>query len=240
MSVQDRNPEYKADQRQVFDEMISEDWHTYLTPESVGLWKYEARLLLGRLTMKDIAVLDVGCGCGFHDYEMALSPKVKSIRAIDYSPKSIERARQEFAHGKIDFEVDDIFQMRPDGAYDLVVSFQVIEHLEDPQVFLEQLRDFCKPGGMLGIFTVDRMRPYNRIRARYDKAPELDDPMHKREFVMEELEQMGKTAGMETVFRCKYAAGPTKWIPSCWRPAMGRLFPHLGTRLFILLRRSEK
>lgn len=237
MSVQDRRREFERDQRDFFDALITEDWSSYLTPESTALWGYEARLLLQGARPRTI--LDAGCGCGFHDGEMAKRDFVKRILAVDYSEKSVERARREFGNAKTEFRATDFFSMKTDETFDLVTSFQVIEHLDNPGDFLSRCREFSGAGGRVAVFTVDRNRPYNRIRAKHGKPPEKDDPMHHTEFTLEELRDLGKDCGLVAVKACHYAATRPQWLPPRWRAAWGRLFPWTGTRLFVLFRKAD-
>ena len=55
-------------------------------------------------------VLDVGCGCGFHDVLIAEQRAVELVEGIDYSVNSIAVAEAEFRHPKVRRRVADIFQ----------------------------------------------------------------------------------------------------------------------------------
>jgi 2-polyprenyl-3-methyl-5-hydroxy-6-metoxy-1,4-benzoquinol methylase len=153
VSVQDRYRAYVSDQRRHFDELVTEDWETYLQREVTELWRFEVGLLLR--WVRPATILDLGCGCGFHDAEMARPSFVQRIDAVDYSVKSIERAERSFAHPKVRYRVADFLGSELTGAYDLVVSFQVIEHLEAPVDFLRLCGRRCRPGGRVALFTVN-------------------------------------------------------------------------------------
>ena len=58
-------PGYRDDQRAFFDELIVEDWETYDNP----VWDASRRLEWDRnlSSLSPRTVLDVGCGCGYHD-----------------------------------------------------------------------------------------------------------------------------------------------------------------------------
>ena len=130
MPVHERYPNFVRDQRQFFDELVTEDWHSYISSE----WDYVRRYEIGRLfrRIQPTTILDVGCGCGFHDRVMAEYPFVREVIAIDYSLKSIEAAEREYPHPRVTRWVSDFAEFPRDRAFDLVVSFQVIEHLDDP------------------------------------------------------------------------------------------------------------
>lgn len=234
MVVQDRYKNYLADQRQFFDEKIVEDWERYRSTEWDAVRRYEVSWLLGRL--RPARILDVGCGCGFHDVEMASRPFVSQVHGIDYSARSIEQAELHYGARKVRRWAEDLGEFSPPEPYDLVVSFQVIEHPPDAEEFLEDCSRCCRAGGHVAAFTVNRLRPYNRKRLRYGKEPEMEDPMHFREFTAEELRLLGDSVGLEAPAVIHYQADLPKW-PVWWRLRIGRLFPPTATRLGAIWRK---
>lgn len=105
-------------------------------------------------------VLDLGCGSGYGTAEMADSlPRVSGLDRI--TPDSKNR------RDNIDWIRADLYgiPLLPDS-FDLIVSFQVIEHLEDPRVYLESIARLLAPGGtaMLttpNILTSDKINPFH-------------------------------------------------------------------------------
>ncbi|MBR1227416.1 MULTISPECIES: bifunctional 2-polyprenyl-6-hydroxyphenol methylase/3-demethylubiquinol 3-O-methyltransferase UbiG [unclassified Bradyrhizobium] len=51
--------------------------------------------------MQPKTVVDIGCGVGFHDREMANYPFVDSVDAIDPSAASVEKANEHYPHPKV-------------------------------------------------------------------------------------------------------------------------------------------
>ncbi len=76
-----------------------------------------------------------------------------SVCGIDYSPIGCEMARKVLQANAVDAEVvcADIYSppegMR--GAFDVVVSFGVVEHFDDTAACLSAVSSFLKPGGLL-------------------------------------------------------------------------------------------
>ena len=181
--------------------------------------------------VRPATILDLGCGAGFHDFELARRPFVERVDAIDYSPRSIERARECFGHPKVRYTAADFAQ--PDavtGTYDLVVSFQVIEHLLDAEGFLRLCRAHCRARGRVAVFTVNRLRPYNRHRLSQGKSPVMDDPMHCREFDRTDLVTIGRPAGVSACRVMGYAVAPP-WRWPWFALRQGRWMPWLAERL---------
>lgn len=240
-STQEKYPRYQKDQRQFFNELITNEWETYQNPAWDRTRRFEVNRLFRMVAPKKI--LDVGCGCGFHDRLMADQSGVQLVIGIDYSEKSIEAANQAYPHIKVQRKVEDIFSMA-DGEHDLVVSFQVIEHLPDAKIFLQACLRQVAPGGHLAVVTPNRLRLSNRLRVVAGAEPKMGDPQHFREFVPSELRAMGEELGLQYVGG--FAYGMTVGIPRTGLnlfPAaagmhMGRLFPALADCFCVVFRRG--
>jgi 2-polyprenyl-3-methyl-5-hydroxy-6-metoxy-1,4-benzoquinol methylase len=221
-SAQDRYPEFMADQREFFDRLVTEDWRTYQSAEWDETRRREVAAVLRRAPAR--RVLDVGCGCGFHDVEIAESPGVDEVVGIDYSPRSIETAEREFAHPRVRRSVADIFEFQEEP-FDLVVSFQVIEHLTSPVRFLEACLRNVRAGGVIAVVTPNGSRLDNRLRHLLGKAPELLDPQHYKEYTQRELGELAAPLPLEPIATVGLGARLT--VPRLNRqvlpPPIGRL-----------------
>lgn len=194
MTVQSRYPRALEDQRQFFDELITEDWDSYKSE----VWDHSRRYEISRMfrRMQPRTIMDVGCGCGFHDAEMATYPFVERVEAIDYSAQSIRKADEAYPHPKVSRRVADLATDDPGRIFDLVVSFQVLEHLVDPDVYFKFCLRACRPGGLIAIATPNRLRLDNRIRALRGEPPALIDPQHFHEYTHAELRALGARYGL--------------------------------------------
>jgi SAM-dependent methyltransferase len=196
LSTQERFPQFLPDQREFFDRLVTDDWETYDNPAWDGQRRREVAAILSRVPAR--RVLDVGCGCGFHDVEIAEWPGVEEVVGIDYSPRSVEVAEREYPHPRVRRAVADIFELQPeDDSFDLVASFQVIEHLTDPFRFLESCLRHLRPGGALAIVTPNRLRLDNRLRSAFGKELRLVDPQHFQEYTPRELRDLAAPLPLE-------------------------------------------
>jgi 2-polyprenyl-3-methyl-5-hydroxy-6-metoxy-1,4-benzoquinol methylase len=197
MSVQSRYPTPMHDQRQFFDDLITEEWASYQN----AAWDYARRFEVACLfrKLKPARILDIGCGCGFHDVELAQPAFVARVDAIDYSARSIEKANEAYPHAKVFRRVADLAADAVEPIYDLVVSFQVFEHLDDPDVYFEYCLKARAPGGAIAIVTPNRRRLDNRIREWKGEPPALIDPQHFHEYTRGELEAFGRRYGLSMV-----------------------------------------
>jgi SAM-dependent methyltransferase len=227
-SAQEKYPTFLDDQRQFFDELITEEWDTYQSADWDRRRRFEIDCLFERV--QPSRILDVGCGCGFHDLVMADKSGVEQVIGIDYSQKSIETANRVYPHLRVNRFVSDINEMGRFGGFDLVVSFQVIEHLSDPTGFLKSCASHATPGGAVAMVTPNRLRLSNRIRVLGGGRPKLGDPQHFREYIAEELAALGREAGLS--YAGHFGYGLTLKVP---RVGLGLLPAWANIRLGYLL-----
>ena len=98
--------------------------------------------------------LDVGCGAGLLAGPLArLGAKVT---AIDAAAELIDVARAHAAGQGLDIDYRHAAAEELDGRFDLVTSMEVIEHVADPQAFLDSLAARLAPGGLLILSTPNR------------------------------------------------------------------------------------
>jgi SAM-dependent methyltransferase len=89
-------------------------------------------------------ILDAGCGSGRNMVDLAHHG---IVTGVELSATSVQLARERDAGEVIEGSVLDM--PFDDGAFDLSVSLDVIEHLEDDIGALRELRRVTKPGGAL-------------------------------------------------------------------------------------------
>src|SRR5690349_12094180 len=95
-------------------------------------------------------VLDAGCGLGY-GAAMLADAGAESVAAVDLAAEIIDVARDQTGD-RVTFEVADLRSLPfADDAFDLVVCFEVIEHIEEQPAALDELRRVLAPGGVLAI-----------------------------------------------------------------------------------------
>ena len=88
---------------------------------------------------EDDSVLEVGCATG----EMLAKMKGKNKTGIDFSPKMIEIARDNYA--EIDFYLDDAEKITLNDTYDTIVLSHVTGYFVDVLKVFSSLRNLCHP-----------------------------------------------------------------------------------------------
>jgi SAM-dependent methyltransferase len=89
-------------------------------------------------------ILDAGCGSGRNMVELA---RLGTVTGVELSGTSVQLARERYAGEVVEGSVMDM--PFDDANFDLTVSLDVIEHLEDDIGALRELRRVTKPGGAL-------------------------------------------------------------------------------------------
>jgi len=95
-------------------------------------------------------VLDCGCGTGIITNELADS--VQDILAIDISSKMIDVAKRRAAErgiGNVQYEKATLFDERYGReSFDVILAFNVLHLLHDPQMVMQRMGELLKPGGL--------------------------------------------------------------------------------------------
>lgn len=123
-------------------------------------------------------VLEVGCGEGRGIH--LLMPHARSFTAVDKIKPVVDRLQEMHPAARIISMNIPPLSGLADNAYDLVVSFQVIEHIKDDRLFLKEIHRVLRPGGIALLTTPNRRLTLTR------------NPWHVREYLPEELEAIAK------------------------------------------------
>jgi SAM-dependent methyltransferase len=138
-----------------------------------------ARYAFAEKFIVDKAVLDVACGEGYGT--AILAPKTSKTVGVDISTDVIRFANKKYSECKrASFKVGDIAHL-PFSAdsFDVVVCFETIEHLDEPQQAISELRRVLRQGGALLISTPNK--------SEYSDRFEYNNPFHKREMNLQEF-----------------------------------------------------
>jgi SAM-dependent methyltransferase len=114
-------------------------------------WWYRGRravldaVLDGLELARDVRILDAGCGSGRNMVELARRGRVTGV---ELASASLEAARARDVGPVLPGSLDDPLPF-DDGAFDLAVALDVLEHVEDDRAALRELARVVAPGGRL-------------------------------------------------------------------------------------------
>jgi 2-polyprenyl-6-hydroxyphenyl methylase/3-demethylubiquinone-9 3-methyltransferase len=100
------------------------------------------------------SALDVGCGAGLLAEPLArLGAKVT---ALDAAPELIDLARAHAAGQGLDIDYRAVGVEAVEGRFDLITAMEVIEHVANPQAFVDELAKRLAKGGLLILSTPNK------------------------------------------------------------------------------------
>ncbi|MCM8807793.1 MAG: class I SAM-dependent methyltransferase [Candidatus Omnitrophica bacterium] len=113
----------------------------------MGPATYLRFLLLKKITKWDRSdvVLDVGCGSG--RFIQLLSPLVREIHGIDISEEALKIARNLKINNAFLRKGNALKIPYKDNFFDKVICIDVIEHIEDDEKVLKEIKRVLKKGG---------------------------------------------------------------------------------------------
>ncbi len=127
------------------------------------------------------SVLDIACGEGYGS--RLLSANAAAVTGVDIDETTIRQAKEKYKAANIQFLTADARATTlPGGSFDLLVSFETLEHLAEHDQLLTEFKRLLKPDGQLVISTPDRVQ--------YSVNPGTINPFHKKELTRPEFEAL--------------------------------------------------
>ena len=127
-------------------------------------------------------VLDIACGVGWGTYVM--SKVASNVYGVDLSDTAINTAKKFYNQDNIKYYTNFLENCNIlDSSIDIVTSFETLEHIDEPQLFLNEIFKVIKPNGILFISTPNgasfkklrSQKPYNPFHVEeYEKQDILN------------------------------------------------------------------
>jgi SAM-dependent methyltransferase len=132
-------------------------------------------------------LLDVACGSGFGSELLARAFPDAEVVGADYDGAAVAHARGAYHRPNLRFAVGDVLRWGEtigDAPFDVVVSFDTIEHVVHREIMLMHLVDHLDPDGALLLSTpsargTTTLRPSWRFHQIEYSAPALFDVMSR-------------------------------------------------------------
>ncbi len=179
------------------------------------------------------ALLDVGCGTG--DFVELASRNGYKATGIDPDQTAIESGKA--FHGDVPLfctTAADFFR-RNDSRHDVITFFEVLEHLENPQGFLQEVRRHLVYRGHIALSVPNNDSPMIRL---YRKATRVIDypPHHLTRWSKKALRRLLEAGGFEIVQMVSLEPSVTDIIPDACRIRLSMLRPMGRARVAAFLR----
>lgn len=135
-----------------------------------------ARYNLAKQLVAGKTVLDVACGSGYGSQLLAQAGAVKVV-GVDIDSATIQQAQQQYFADNLQYLVDSAESLEKiNEQFDIIVSFETIEHLQNYQQYLLALRRVLKSDGLALISTPNKQA--------FDQ---VNNPYHLQEFTEQEF-----------------------------------------------------
>lgn len=182
-------------------------YRVLIAAEHLVRYDLAARYCTGR------RVLDVACGEGYGSRLLAKAG-ARGVVGVDVSAEAIRKATEFFAAHNIRYvesRAEDLqARLGQKARFDLVVSFDTIEHVQDVSAFLQAIRELAAPGAVIMI---------SCPREPALPGEPSPNPFHRRTFSLESFQA-------ETT---RVLGSNVRWFLGA--PAQGALILELGSRL---------
>jgi len=130
-------------------------------------------------------LLEIGFGEGYGTE--ILEPWVAEYVGAEVERAAVAHAAEKYGRPRASFvHYDGVALPFDDASFDVVIAFQVLEHVPDPEAFLREMQRVTRPGRCVLIVTPNRNhrvgdgeRPWNRYHVREFSPVELDAVMRK-------------------------------------------------------------
>lgn len=112
--------------------------------------------------IKDKTVLDIACGAGFGSHKMAEEGNAAKVTGWDIDEKTITYAVIKNKHPNLLFQIKDAETFDCNSEFEIIVSFETIEHLNRPEDFLKNINRALVADGLFFVSTPISSMPENR------------------------------------------------------------------------------
>lgn len=137
------------------------------------------RYTMAKAWVKGKTVLDAACGEGYGSF--VLAQDARSVVGVDISPTAIKHAGKVYSQPNLEFIQSDVLNLQfTDNSFDVIVSFETLEHLAEHEELLLEFKRVLKPDGVLLISTPDKKE--------YSDKTGFNNEYHVKELYQDEFE----------------------------------------------------
>jgi 2-polyprenyl-3-methyl-5-hydroxy-6-metoxy-1,4-benzoquinol methylase len=144
----------------------------------IGTIEHLHRYAYAKSLVSNRVVLDIASGEGYGSN--ILATEAKSVFGVDISKEVITHSNIKYQKDNLSFVQGDVTKIPFDNAFfDVVVSFETIEHVSDQEAMLKEIKRVLKPEGIIIISSPEK--------ANYGDINEEKNPFHVHELYFEEF-----------------------------------------------------
>ena len=135
-------------------------------------------------------VVDVACGSGYGTLVLAQSG-AERVCGLDVSKEAIAFSRAAHQAPNLSYAIADAQMLAEvgDSIFDVVISFETLEHIRNVHAYLDEMKRILRPGGLFLVSTPDRR--ITSVLHCFLGRPQ--NPYHVREYTERELLELLST-----------------------------------------------
>jgi len=169
-------------------------------------------------SFKGMRVLDLGCGSGFISDLARIEGAQLSVGVDIEIPAEGAVAPNTWTFIQANLDLDNWLNEIPAKNFDLILAFDILEHLRSPVVFLEQCRSLLSEKGTLFLTTPNTQSLEKMLRpATWSGAT---DPQHRILFTRYSLGFLLSKTGLKPI-HIDAPMKSLKWLPRWIQPQIG-------------------
>ena len=139
------------------------------------------RYALAMPLVRGKTVLDIACGEGYG--AGFLARQAKGVTGIDMDAATIKQASAKYRKQNLLFKTGSVTAIpEAQNTFDIVVSFETLEHVADHEALLREVKRVLKPDGLLLISTPDKKT--------YTDESGYKNPHHAKELYEEDFKSL--------------------------------------------------
>lgn len=143
--------------------------------DHVSRYRLAERYIRGR------EILDMGCGAGYGSYLM--SGAARGVTGVDLSEEAVAHAARRYRASNLRYGTGDVTSLPyRDGTFEAIVSFEVIEHLPEPENLVVEAKRVLADDGLFVVSTPDKQTYANERMA--------SNPHHLKEMYAPEFREL--------------------------------------------------
>jgi len=148
-------------------------------------------------------VLDLGCGAGYGTHLLADSDPGAHVYGMDIAPEAVAYAANHYQLSNLRYvRGNALCPPFQEGSFDVIVSFEVLEHVDEARCLLQSAKRLLKQGGSLVVST-----PNREVYSKGCTQPW--NPYHVREYSLAEFRAM-----LGDYFPCVHVYGQSHTVGS--------------------------
>lgn len=193
---------------------------TFVYNENTNEHLHRYALAMQLVAGKD--VLDIACGEGYGSNLMATI--AKSVTGVDIDEATVAEAAKKYTRKELRFLPGSVADIPLESnSFDVVVSFETIEHHDKHTEMMSELKRVLRPGGILFISSPDKRN--------YSDIPKFKNPYHVKELYQHEFETLLHRYFSNTFFMGQRSFFGSVIIPSTASPTADKAALYKGDYL---------